>query len=117
MTQGSPDRCIRGFSTEGFAKQADLFLAEPAIGRQARVVRRALFANAYPVEVDAQGRVLVPPPLRRWAGLEGPVVVIGIGEGFEIWSAEDFDQAANAEQDEYAQALEALARVHPPGPV
>jgi MraZ protein len=117
LTQGSPDHCIRGFSTEGFAKQAELYLADPVIGRQARVVRRALFAHSYQVEIDGQGRVLVPPALRRWADLEGPVVVVGIGEGFEIWNAAVFDQTVTEEQEEYAQALESLARTRLPGPV
>jgi DNA-binding transcriptional regulator/RsmH inhibitor MraZ len=43
--------------------------------------------------------------------------VIGVGEGFEIWSAAGFDEAADEEQEEYAQALESLARVHLSGPV
>ena len=115
LTQGSPDRCVRGFSTDEFEKQAGLYLAEPSVGRQGRIVRRALFARAYSAELDRAGRVLIPPPLRRWANLEGQVVVVGIGEGFEIWNAADFDRTIDDEADEFTQALESLARLRLPG--
>ena len=115
LTQGSPDRCIRGFSTEGFDKHAGLYLAQPGIGRQARVVRRVLFANAYNVELDGQGRVLIPPLLRRYANLDGPVVVVGVGEGFEIWNTADYDQTAGEEEEEFALALESIAQSRPAG--
>jgi MraZ protein len=115
LTQGAPDRCVRGYSSEGFEQQAGLYLAEPGVGRQGRIVRRALFAGAYSAELDRQGRVLIPPPLRRWASLESQIVVVGIGEGFEIWNAADFETTITDEQEEFALALESLARLHQPG--
>lgn len=110
LAQGSPDRCVRGFSVEGFDQYTEIFLSQLDVGRQARIVGRALFASAYNVELDAQGRVLIPPPLRRYADLEGEVAVVGVGRAFEIWNAASYDQTASEELDVYAEVQETLAR-------
>jgi MraZ protein len=47
--------------------------------------RRMLTGHAEEVEIDGASRVLVPPELRRWAGLEREVKFMGIGTHFELW--------------------------------
>jgi MraZ protein len=47
--------------------------------------QRSFFSNAHEVEVDGQGRVLVPPSLRNQAGLTKEAVIIGSTNKFEIW--------------------------------
>ena len=111
LTFGTPDRCVRAYPAETFEEQANLFLDEPGMGRQGRVLRRALFARAYPAELDRQGRVLVPPPLRRHAGLEGPVVVVGTGEFMEIWDTAAFDETLTEEEQEYELAVENIVQL------
>lgn len=60
-----------------------------------RKLQRRLVGNAHDVEMDAAGRVLVPPTLRELAGLEKDVVLVGQGGKFELWS----DQAWQAEME------------------
>jgi MraZ protein len=50
-------------------------------------VRRLLFGGATEVSLDSVGRILVPPFLRDYAGLqpERETVLVGAGEYFEIW--------------------------------
>ncbi|MBV9653872.1 MAG: division/cell wall cluster transcriptional repressor MraZ [Acetobacteraceae bacterium] len=45
----------------------------------------ALYADAYPVEADKEGRVVLPEALVGHAGLTGPVVFMGLGRTFQIW--------------------------------
>ncbi len=47
--------------------------------------QRSFFAMAHELEVDSQGRVLVPSKLRDQAGLEKEVVIVGSANKFEIW--------------------------------
>jgi MraZ protein len=62
-------------------------LADPT----ARLLRRLILANAYPVEVDKVGRVLVPQNLRTVLGVEnGELVVAGQGDYFEVWTPTDW---------------------------
>ena len=47
--------------------------------------RRLYIGSATEVEIDGGSRVLVPPELRAWAGLEREVVFMGVGDKFELW--------------------------------
>lgn len=47
--------------------------------------RRLYIGSATDVEIDGASRVLVPPELRSWAGLEREVVFMGVGDKFELW--------------------------------
>ena len=105
LTQGAPDRCIRAYPADSFEQQAAQYLSEPITTRTGRVMRRAFFSGSYQSELDRQGRVLIPPVLRQWARLDGQVVVVGTGEGMEIWNAADFEAALAGEEPEFRQTL------------
>jgi MraZ protein len=86
ITQGF-DKCLM-VMTEAYFKQVydrieAMNLADPT----ARLLRRLILSNAYPVEVDKIGRVLMPQNLRAFLGIEnGELVVAGQGEYFEVWT-------------------------------
>jgi MraZ protein len=48
----------------------------------------ALFADAYPVEADREGRIVLPEPMVTHAGLSDVVVFMGVGKTFQIWQPE-----------------------------
>ncbi len=50
-----------------------------------RSIQRLLVGHADDVEIDAAGRILVPPALRRYAGLDKRVVLVGQGQKLELW--------------------------------
>jgi MraZ protein len=106
LTQGTPDRCIRVYPQDAFEQQAAIYMASPVTVRDGRVTRRSFFGNAYQAELDKQGRVLIPPVLRQYAGLDSQVVVLGTGEAFEIWGTTDFESATEHEEAEFRQSLE-----------
>ena len=58
------------------------------IRSSARLLQRLLIGHATDVELDANGRVLVPQMLRDYADLEKKLVVLGQGNKIEIWSDE-----------------------------
>jgi len=86
ITQGF-DKCLM-VMTESYFKQVyerieAMNLADPT----ARLLRRLILSNAYPVEADKIGRILVPQNLRTFLGIEnGELVVAGQGEYFEVWT-------------------------------
>jgi MraZ protein len=65
----------------------------------ARTFSRALFASAYEVELDRQGRIVVPASLRELAGLAGDAVIVGARDHAEIWAPTSWD--------DYRRAMEA----------
>jgi MraZ protein len=86
ITQGF-DKCLM-VMTESYFKQVyerieSMNLADPT----ARLLRRLILSNAYPVEADKVGRILMPQNLRAFLGIEnGELIVAGQGEYFEIWT-------------------------------
>ncbi|KTC78988.1 MraZ protein [Legionella cherrii] len=58
----------------------------PSFNAAARRIQRLLIGHATDVELDANGRVLLPTVLRTYAQLEKDVVMIGQGNKFEVWN-------------------------------
>jgi MraZ protein len=56
-----------------------------------RDLQRLLVGNASDVELDGAGRILIPAPLRKFAGLEKDVALVGQGTRFELWDEEKWD--------------------------
>jgi MraZ protein len=56
--------------------------------REARLVTRMLLSRAADCEPDRQGRVMVPAPLREYAGVGGEAIVNGMYNRVEIWSVD-----------------------------
>ena len=53
---------------------------------------RYLFAGASEVELDKQGRILIPANLREFAELEKEVTILGVNNRIEIWNRERWDE-------------------------
>ena len=58
----------------------------PSLNKQARRLQRLLIGHATEMELDGNGRILLPPPLREFAELDKRIVLIGQGNKFEIWN-------------------------------
>ena len=56
-----------------------------------RTVVRYLIGSAHPLELDNNGRAVIPPNLREFAGLEKDVVIMGVSDRVEIWDSKDWD--------------------------
>lgn len=86
VTQGF-DRNLIVYTTESFNRLAQRAAQLTATDPEARAVRRVIFGGATEVSLDAAGRILMPPFLREYAGLDGDTTLVGAGEYFEIWNA------------------------------
>lgn len=99
ITQGF-DKCLM-VMTENYFKQVyerieAMNLADPT----ARLLRRLILSNAYPVEVDKVGRILMPQNLRAFLGIEnGELIVAGQGEYFEVWTPALWNEQMTQLQD------------------
>ena len=72
-----------------------------ALPASADGLRRLYIGSATEAAIDGASRLLLPPELRAWAGLEREVVFMGLGNRFELWDKARYDahEAAVLEQD------------------
>ena len=82
------DKCVFGYEKKAWETSSAQQLETPVTDPQARAVRRYLFSGTDVLKFDAQGRVVLPPFLLKYADMEDKkVVVVGAGDHFEIWSS------------------------------
>ena len=80
------DRCLMGFPRSMW-EQLSQQVSGLSLGQSdARNIRRLLFSGAADVQLDRQGRILIPVNLREYAGLGEQIIVVGLNTHFEIWS-------------------------------
>ena len=91
LTRGN-DGCLYLFTEESWEPLAAKLNALPTGDEDARNLRRAVFSSAEPVELDKQGRVIIPDHLRQYAGISSDVSIIGLGEYIEIWDTQSWQK-------------------------
>ena len=67
----------------------------PSFHPASRRIQRLLIGHATDIEPDTQGRLLLPPLLREYAGLEKNIILVGQGKKFEIWNEEKWHIGRN----------------------
>jgi MraZ protein len=90
LTRGQ-ERCIYVFSQKEFERVHEQMREAPISSRQARDYLRVFLSGASDEVPDKQGRVTIPPNLRKYAGLDRDLAVIGVGTRAEIWDAQAWE--------------------------
>ncbi|MCM1335130.1 MAG: division/cell wall cluster transcriptional repressor MraZ [Bacteroides sp.] len=98
--------CIKVYSAGDWSALVEKINAMP----QTRTadIQRFLFGSAFEIEPDKQGRMLIPAPLREYAGLKTEVVIVGLSGRAEIWDKAKWDEmnAAQSAADLAETAME-----------
>ena len=104
-----PDGQIELYTPEGYQAEKQVRTVGDKLRPSARRLARSFFGRVRRVEIDRQGRILIPPPMREERGLNGATVIIGMGDYLEIWNAENWRSEADEIDEVYAALLEGLA--------
>jgi MraZ protein len=80
--------CIEGWPAASFQSLAASFDRLDVFSADQDDLTTALYAEAWPVEPDKEGRIVVPDSLVQHAGLTESVVFMGLGRLFQIWEPE-----------------------------
>ena len=88
--------CIEGWPGRIFGELASRLDRLDLFGEDHDDLAQALYADAFPVESDKEGRIVLPDDLVQHAGLGDAVVFMGLGRTFQIWEP----AAARRRQDE-----------------
>lgn len=105
LTRGQ-DRCIYVFSNAEFEELHNRIRQAPVTSKQARDYLRLLLSGAHAETPDKQMRVTIPAQLRKYAGLDRELAVIGAGSRAEIWSAAAWEQYVNDNEAAFSETAE-----------
>lgn len=91
------DRCLFLYPLPAWQEIETQIARLPTFNPDTRRLQRLLIGHARELDLDGNGRVLIPPELRAYAGLEKQVVLVGQGHRFELWSTDNW----NARREEW----------------
>lgn len=89
------DGCLIGYNMEEWTKFSEKINALPSGKPEARAMSRFFFSGASDVQLDKQGRILIPPSLREHAHLSKEVYITGASSRIEIWDADAWKKYSN----------------------
>jgi len=105
------DSCLFLYTKNEWAKLADKLAALPFSQSNSRAFARLMLAGAMEVEVDKQGRVVLPEYLRQFAALKKSVVVAGLYSRMELWDEnkwKEYKGQTEANSNEIAERMAEL---------
>ncbi len=85
------DRCLFLYPLPAWQEIEAQIAKLPTFNPDTRRLQRLLIGHARELEMDSNGRLLIPPELRTYAGLDKEVVLVGQGHRFELWSTESWN--------------------------
>lgn len=105
----SLDGCLSLYAIPEWKKLEEKLQALPMTSEKARKLKRYILGSAVSVECDKQGRILIPQVLREKAELEKDVMLLGVGDYAEIWSAESYEEKNDfSDTEELAKDMEGM---------
>lgn len=82
------DKCLIIYTMEEWKKVAEKLASLPSTQINTRRIARFTFSGSFDLELDKQGRVILPPALRQYSDINDEVVIVGAHSHLEVWSKE-----------------------------
>lgn len=98
------DGCLFAYAIEDWNEFENKLKGLPLTNKNARNFSRYMLGSASYVDIDKQGRILLPQTLRGFAEIDKDLTLVGVGSRFEIWSKEKWE--ANCELLDGAELAE-----------
>lgn len=81
------EKCIFGFTERMWEEVTRPELSRPLFSdKEGRDLRRKMYSEAVNIELDSQGRCILPKNMMEFAGIINELIVLGAGDHFEIWN-------------------------------
>lgn len=103
------DKCLHIYPHEEWLKLEEKVRQLPTMLEEVRFYMRKVIASAQEVELDKQGRILVPSALREDAGVNGDIVIVGQLAKIDLWARKEWDLAVDPGQFDRKAVEERLA--------
>ncbi|AKA70247.1 division/cell wall cluster transcriptional repressor MraZ [Clostridium scatologenes] len=109
LTKGL-DGCLYAYTMDEWSVLEDKLRKLPLTSKNARAFVRFFFSGANEMELDKQGRTLIPQSLLEYGEIKKEIVSIGVSNRLEIWSKEKWIQynSSNIDFDKIAEQMSEL---------
>src|SRR5699024_4906787 len=107
MTRGL-DQCLFAYPMEEWKLLEQKLKKLPLTKKDARRFTRFFFSEAVESEVDKQGRINIPQPLRNYSDLEKECVIIGVSNRIELWAKDAWEENLAESEESFADIAENL---------
>ena len=105
------DNCLFLYTKIEWEKLAEKLAVLPISQANSRAFSRLMLAGAMDVELDKQGRVILPEYLRQFAGLKKSVIIAGLYNRLEIWDEENWNKYKGQTEAESGVIAERMAEL------
>ncbi len=102
------ESCITAYPLSEWKKLAATLTGGSVTRSKLRKLNRALFASAFKLDIDGQGRVALPTPLREYAEIEDEVIIVGANNYFELWNKDQWLREKAISREQAWQSIESL---------
>jgi MraZ protein len=96
------DRCLLIYPKPIWLEIEEKLQSLPSFHEASRNLQRLYIGNAHEIDMDGQGRILLPQELRKFANLDKKVALVGQIQKFELWDEETW----NTRQDAWLQKID-----------
>jgi MraZ protein len=101
VTAHTEERCLLIYPEQQWQQLLPKIESLPNINRKSAKMQRILIGYATPLEIDeSTGRILLPPTLRDYAGLEKQLMLVGQSKKLELWSEQEWFKYLDAAGDD-----------------
>jgi len=107
LTPGA-EKCITAYTIPEWKKLSATLTNSALTRSKMRRLSRALFATAFSTNVDGQGRIAIPAPLREHAEIVDEAVIAGANTYLEIWNKIHWEEEKSISQEQAWQIIESL---------
>lgn len=100
VTANPYERCLNIYPEAQWKEVKAKIEALPNSNKKVRRLQRLVLGNASELEMDGNGRLLLPSTLRDFASLDKKAVLVGLGEKAELWSEQSWNEMLDESDDE-----------------
>ncbi len=102
------EQCIVVYPIAEWKKVSATLTTGSVTRSKLRRLNRAIFANAFSLSIDGQGRIALPVPLREYAEIDDDVIIAGTNTYLELWNKEQWESEKAVSQEQLWQDIESL---------
>ena len=95
--------CLEAYTINSISAVDQLISKLPRFSREREILERFINTQSLYIQLDENGRIVLPPKLKSLIGLEGEAIFAGMGEKFQIWEPKKYESELKLLQDDFSK--------------